>query len=159
MIWVNQNGEEKKFSGTCQALERVANMFIKNCGISKGDRVLIMLPRVPEWWIFTLAMIKRGVVYCPAPTMLTQDLKYRIQIADIKMVITAWSTPQGGFDLQRMPVPLWQDGDRRCKGRLDQHRPSRLSGTRIHETDFPSWYEKDPGHRPARDIFHIRNNR
>ena len=58
-------------------------------GVSKGDRVLIMLPRVPEWWTFTLGIIKRGAVYCPAPTMLTpKDLKYRINIADIKMVIT-----------------------------------------------------------------------
>lgn len=68
---------------------QVANMFIKY-GISKGDRVLIMLPRVPEWWIFTLALIKRGVVYCPAPTMLTpKDLKYRVHTADIKMIITS----------------------------------------------------------------------
>jgi len=91
MIWVNQNGEEKKFTfwDMSRLSNQVANMFIKY-GISKGDRVLIMLPRVPEWWIFTLAMIKRGVVYCPAPTMLTpKDLKYRIQIADIKMVITS----------------------------------------------------------------------
>jgi acetyl-CoA synthetase len=35
-------------------------------------------------------LIKRGAVYCPAPTMLTpHDLKYRINIADIKMVITS----------------------------------------------------------------------
>ena len=91
MIWVNQNGEEKKFTfwDMSRLSNQVANMFIKY-GISKGDRVLIMLPRVPEWWIFTLALIKRGVVYCPAPTMLTpKDLKYRIQIADIKMVITS----------------------------------------------------------------------
>ena len=51
---------------------------------------MIMLPRVPEWWIATIALIKRGAVYCPAPTMLTEhDLKYRINAAEIKMVITS----------------------------------------------------------------------
>ena len=91
MIWVNQNGEEKKYTfwDMSRLSNQVANMFIKY-GISKGDRVLIMLPRVPEWWIFTLALIKRGVVYCPAPTMLTpKDLKYRVHTADIKMIITS----------------------------------------------------------------------
>ncbi len=90
MIWVNQKGEEKKYTffELSRLSNQVANMFIKY-GIKKGDRVLLMLPRVPEWWIFTLALIKTGAVYCPAPTMLTEkDLKYRIDVADIKMVIT-----------------------------------------------------------------------
>jgi acetyl-CoA synthetase len=91
MIWVNQDGEEKKFTfwDLMRLSNQIVNMMIKY-GLNKGDRVLIMLPRVPEWWTFTLALIKRGAVYCPAPTMLTpKDLKYRINIADIKMVITS----------------------------------------------------------------------
>jgi len=91
MIWVNQDGVEVKFTfwDLMRLSNQIANIMIKY-GVNKGDRVLIMLPRVPEWWTFTLALIKRGAVYCPAPTMLTpQDLKYRINIADIKMVITS----------------------------------------------------------------------
>jgi acetyl-CoA synthetase len=91
MIWVNQEGEEKKYTfwDLMRLSNQIVNMMIKY-GVNKGDRVLIMLPRVPEWWTFTLALIKRGAVYCPAPTMLTpKDLKYRINLADIKMVITS----------------------------------------------------------------------
>jgi acetyl-CoA synthetase len=91
MIWVNQDGIEEKFTfwDLMRLSNQIVNIMIKY-GVNKGDRVLIMLPRVPEWWTFTLALIKRGAVYCPAPTMLTaQDLKYRINIADIKMVITS----------------------------------------------------------------------
>jgi acetyl-CoA synthetase len=90
MVWVNQKGEEKKFTfrELSHMSNQIANMFIKY-EITKGDRVLIMLPRVPEWWIFTIALIKMGAIYCPAPTMLTpKDLKYRIDTAEIKMVIT-----------------------------------------------------------------------
>ncbi len=90
MIWVNQDGEEQKFTfwDLMRLSNQIVNIMIKY-GVNKGDKVLIMLPRVPEWWTFTLALIKRGAVYCPAPTMLTpKDLKYRINIADIKMVIT-----------------------------------------------------------------------
>jgi acetyl-CoA synthetase len=91
MIWVNQEGVEEKFTfwDLMRLSNQIVNIMIKY-GVNKGDRVLIMLPRVPEWWTFTLALIKRGAVYCPAPTMLTShDLKYRINIADIKMVITS----------------------------------------------------------------------
>ncbi|HXX54739.1 MAG TPA: AMP-binding protein [Methanoregula sp.] len=91
MVWVNQQGEEKKFTfwDLMRLSNQIANMLIKY-GINKGDKVMIMLPRVPEWWTATIALIKRGAVYCPAPTMLTaKDLKYRINIADIKMVITS----------------------------------------------------------------------
>jgi acetyl-CoA synthetase len=90
MIWLNQEGVEKKFTfwDLMRLSNQIVNMMIKY-GVNKGDRVLIMLPRVPEWWTFTLALIKRGAIYCPAPTMLTpKDLKYRIKVADIKMVIT-----------------------------------------------------------------------
>ena len=91
MIWVNQDGVEEKFTfwDLMRLSNQIVNIMIKY-GVNKGDRVLIMLPRVPEWWTFTIALIKRGAVYCPAPTMLTShDLKYRINIADIKMVITS----------------------------------------------------------------------
>ncbi|KDE55367.1 AMP-binding protein [Methanoculleus sp. MH98A] len=90
MIWVDQNGNEKKY--TFFDLMRLSNQAVNIClkyGIKKGDRVMLMLPRTPEWWIFTIALIKLGAVYCPATTMLTpKDLKYRIQAADIRMIIT-----------------------------------------------------------------------
>ena len=90
MIWVDQNGTEKKY--TFFDLMRLSNQAVNIClkyGIKKGDRVMLMLPRTPEWWIFTIALIKLGAVYCPATTMLTpKDLKYRIQAADIRMIIT-----------------------------------------------------------------------
>jgi len=90
MIWTDQKGNEKKY--TFYDLMRLSNQAVNIClkyGIKKGDRVMLMLPRVPEWWIFVIALIKLGAVYCPATTMLTpKDLKYRIQAAEIKMVIT-----------------------------------------------------------------------
>ncbi|MDD1704138.1 MAG: AMP-binding protein [Methanoregula sp.] len=91
MIWVNQEGEEKKFTfwDLMRLSNQIVNMLIKY-GVNKGDRVMIMLPRVPEWWTATIALIKRGAVYVPAPTMLTaKDLKYRVNLAEIKMIITS----------------------------------------------------------------------
>jgi acetyl-CoA synthetase len=90
MIWVNQEGAEKTytFRQMMNLSNGAANMLLKY-GIKKGDRVIIMLPRVPEWWIFAIACIKLGAVFCPCPTMLTpKDLRYRIDAAKIRMVIT-----------------------------------------------------------------------
>lgn len=90
MIWVNQEGNEKTFTfrQMMNLSNSAANMLLKY-GIKKGDRVIVMLTRVPEWWIFSLACIKLGAVFCPCPTMLTRkDLKYRINAANIRMVIT-----------------------------------------------------------------------
>ena len=48
MIWTNQKGEEKKFTfwDLMRLSNQIVNMLIKY-GVSKGDRVMIMLPRVP----------------------------------------------------------------------------------------------------------------
>ena len=90
MIWVNQHGGEKKF--TFHDFKRLsiqaANLLLKH-GITKGDRVVMMLPRLPEWWIFSLALIRLGAVQCHVPTLLTSaDLKQRIKFGKFKMIIS-----------------------------------------------------------------------
>ena len=90
MIWANQEGIEKKytFRDLRNLSNQAANILLKY-SINKGDRVLIMLHRVPEWWIFMVALIKLGAVVCPCPTLLTpKDLKYRINAGKFSMVIT-----------------------------------------------------------------------
>ncbi len=90
MIWVNQQGEEKKYSfrDLKNLSNQAANILVKY-GIQKGDRVLLMLPRVPEWWIFVIGLIKLGAVLCPCPTMLTtKDIRYRLNAGKFKMIIT-----------------------------------------------------------------------
>lgn len=90
MVWTNQEGAEKFFTfrDISQRSNEIVNMLIKH-KISKGDRVLIMLHRVPEWWFMVVALIKIGAVYIPAPTMLTpKDLAYRINASEARLVIT-----------------------------------------------------------------------
>jgi acetyl-CoA synthetase len=90
MIWVNQDGDEKKY--TFHDLKKESNMaanILLKFGVNKGDRVMIMLPRVPEWWIFVLGIIKLGAVVCPVPTLMTpKDLEYRMNAGNFCMVIT-----------------------------------------------------------------------
>ncbi len=132
MIWVNQEGRERTFTfrQLMNLSNSAANMLLKY-GVKKGDRVIIMLPRVPEWWIFAIACIKLGAVFCPCPTMLTpKDLRYRVNAAKIRMIVT---------DAENAPKVEEICGD--CPtlaGRLvtDTHLPGWVSY--IEETTFPA---------------------
>ena len=62
---------------------------MKGLGVSKGDRVFIMLGQTPDWYIVMLGMMKLGVVPMPATTLCTtSDIVYRVNMAEANVVIT-----------------------------------------------------------------------
>ena len=68
--------------------DKYANV-LKSQGIKKGDRVFVMLPRIPEWYVVMLGSFKIGAIPMPATTLLTaKDIEYRITQADASMAIT-----------------------------------------------------------------------
>ncbi len=62
-------------------LMRLSNQFanvLLNLGIKKGDRVLLMLPRIPEWYVAMIGMIKLGVIPMPTSILVTaEDIRFR----------------------------------------------------------------------------------
>lgn len=101
MLWVGQDGEERRlsFGWFRDESNRFANV-LRGLGIGKGDGVLIVLPRLPEWHAMLLGMIKLGVVPMPGTTLLTpKDIAYRVLSADAKMVIT---TPEHAEKVERV---------------------------------------------------------
>jgi acyl-coenzyme A synthetase/AMP-(fatty) acid ligase len=67
---------------------RAARAFL-DAGIGKGDRVFIMLPRVPAWYSAMLGAIRIGAVVMPAPNMLTpRDIGYRLSASGASVAIT-----------------------------------------------------------------------
>ena len=81
LIWANAAGEEKTFRYS--DIARLSNKFgnvLRERGVRKGDRVIIMLPRLPEWMIAMTAVMKLGAVPIPCIEMLTaRDLAYRAE--------------------------------------------------------------------------------
>ena len=62
---------------------------LRERGVKKGDRVFIMLPRIPEWYVVMLGLIKLGALPMPGTTLLTsKDIEYRINTAEAVMAIT-----------------------------------------------------------------------
>ena len=68
--------------------DKYANV-LKSQGIKKGDRVFVMLPRIPEWYVVMLGSFKIGAIPMPATTLLTaKDIEYRITESEASMAIT-----------------------------------------------------------------------
>ena len=90
MLWVGPDGEERRltFAYFAERSNRAANAFSK-LGIKKGDRILIMLPRVPEWWESVLGLMKIGAIPVPCTTLLTpKDIQFRAEAAEASAIIT-----------------------------------------------------------------------
>ena len=73
-------------------LVRAAEAFARvlaDLGVRKGERVFVMLPRVPEWYTAVLGAIRLGVVPVPGPNLLTSgDIAYRITQSDAVIAVT-----------------------------------------------------------------------
>jgi acetyl-CoA synthetase/medium-chain acyl-CoA synthetase len=94
------------FRQICELSTRAANFFA-TCGIAKGDRVLVMLPRIPQWWISMLGLIRLGAMPVPATLLLTErDVAYRLETARARAVITEAEGARkiGGFEDVRIFV-------------------------------------------------------
>ncbi len=106
MIWESEDGKEEK-TYSYYALNREVTRFaniIKAMGITKGDRVTIYLPRIPEVVIAMLACAKIGAVHSVVFAGFSKDaLHGRIEDSDSKLVITADGSWINGkiFELKR----------------------------------------------------------
>lgn len=88
--WVDDHGTELKrtFADIAAASRRLANVLTL-AGVKRGDTVLLILPRVPEWWESLAGCLRMGAVAAPGTVQLSaKDLEYRIQAAGAVAVIT-----------------------------------------------------------------------
>jgi acyl-coenzyme A synthetase/AMP-(fatty) acid ligase len=76
-----QNPRRYTFRDLSRASNRTAN-FLVSKGVKRGDRVLVVLPRIPEWYDVMLACFKIGAVPMPGTTLLTErDIEFRVNQA------------------------------------------------------------------------------
>ncbi|KWU44217.1 acetyl-CoA synthetase [Rhodotorula sp. JG-1b] len=66
---------------------RAAKAFC-DAGLKKGDRVLIQLPRIVEWWPALYGLMRMGAIPCPGTSLLvSKDLKFRAEASKAKAFI------------------------------------------------------------------------
>ena len=89
MIWVSSEGEERIFTfGDMMRKSAQTANYLKALGITKGDRVLLVLRRHWEFWPIIVALHKLGAIAIPATDQLKEkDFVYRFDAAGVKAVI------------------------------------------------------------------------
>ena len=73
---------------------------LKNLGIEKNDKVLVILPRIPEWYYCILGCSKVGAVAIPCTKMLkAKDIEYRAKKSNAKVII---STSESSSEINKI---------------------------------------------------------
>lgn len=88
--WVDDDDNEEKrtFAQLCRRSRQLCNVLTEQ-GVKKGDVVVVVLPRLIEWWEINIACLRAGAVISPGTTQLTpKDLKYRFDSAEAVCIIT-----------------------------------------------------------------------
>ncbi|PLQ00677.1 AMP-binding protein [Cupriavidus pauculus] len=80
-------GTSWSFSEMSERSSRTAN-YLRALGVSRGDRLLLMLPNRVELWDVMLAAMKLGAIVLPATTQLSaDDVRERIQAGGARFVL------------------------------------------------------------------------
>lgn len=88
--WVSADflHERKVTYAELDALSHRAAIGLSRLGIKRGDRVMVQLPRVVEWWVVIFGCMRLGAVPVPGTTLLVAaDLKYRASSCKAKAFI------------------------------------------------------------------------
>jgi acetyl-CoA synthetase/medium-chain acyl-CoA synthetase len=118
---------------------RAAAVF-RGAGIAAGEPVMLLLPRVPEWWMAMLGLIRLGAVPVPCtPQLTSQDLAYRRETGGIRAVLTDRA---GAGKLDGFEGPGWLVGDGDAPGWCNFSRALESAPATM---TFPRTRSGDPG--------------
>ncbi|MDO8453873.1 MAG: acetate--CoA ligase [Sulfurimonas sp.] len=90
LLWLGQNGERKTYSFAQMKKEtaKFANV-LKTLGISKGERVFTLSPRIPQLYISVIGVLKNQSVLCPLFSQFgPEPILQRMLRGDAKVLLT-----------------------------------------------------------------------
>jgi acetyl-CoA synthetase/medium-chain acyl-CoA synthetase len=88
LFWTDGSVEKKYSFNELKVLSSKGADALRKAGIGHGDKVMVMLPNVPEWWEVMLALMRLCAVPIPATTLLTaKDIEYRLRATNIKATV------------------------------------------------------------------------
>ncbi len=90
LFWTDGIAEKKISFKELTLLSSKGAGALRKIGVNSGDKVLVMLANIPEWWEVVLALMRINAVVIPATVQLTtKDILYRLKAVEIKAVIAA----------------------------------------------------------------------
>lgn len=96
LFWVGPDGEERTltFSELREAASRLAS-GLHALGVKPGDRAILVLPRIPEWQVAMIGLLRGGIVSLPGTTQLQpKDLEYRVTASEASVMICNRATAE-----------------------------------------------------------------
>lgn len=159
-------------------LERESNRFanaLLGLGVRKGDSVLVVLPRIPEWYFVLLGCAKIGAIAMPGTNQLkAKDLEYRIQRSGARVAVVGPTHAQAIDAIAPMCPSLqhkllvgeervgWHPYESLCGGQAPVIDPQSIMPTRSDETmliyftsgttSLPKMVERDHAYALAHSI-------
>jgi acyl-coenzyme A synthetase/AMP-(fatty) acid ligase len=90
LIWCDDKGNEERYTfAAISALSNRCANALAAAGVKRGDRVVVMLPRIPQWQIAMVGCLKLGAIPIPSIDMLTEgDVAYRVAHSEAAAAIT-----------------------------------------------------------------------
>jgi len=88
--WKSADGLERRlrFSEVSEASDRIAALLAAS-GVGPGDPVIVMLPKIPEWHLVMVGVLKAGALAIPCSTILRpKDLAYRVSHSGAVALVT-----------------------------------------------------------------------
>ncbi|CAG0921021.1 unnamed protein product [Notodromas monacha] len=95
LVHVAKDGTETRlsFHDLLEWSQKIARFLKEDCGFQPMNRVIVILPRIPEWWALNLAAIQCGVLLIPGTVQLTSsDIAKRLLTAEAHGVICSQET-------------------------------------------------------------------
>ena len=87
-LWLVGENEERLSFGALRARSNQVANHLRALGVTRGDRVLLLLPNIRPLWEAMLGLMKLGAVIVPATTLLSEsDLQDRFARGRIRHVI------------------------------------------------------------------------
>lgn len=84
----SQEPEKRSWAEISQRSSKIA-LSLLALGLNRGDRVLVMLPKIVPWWETMIGLLKAGLVAMPGTSLLTpRDLEYRLKLSEASAVVT-----------------------------------------------------------------------
>lgn len=90
LYWENSAGQARQF--TYRQMDELSSRFaaaLQGLGIQRGQRVLLRMPNLPEFYLAALGVAKLGAVFIPSSTQYrAAEIEYRLRDAEVAAVVT-----------------------------------------------------------------------
>ena len=108
-LWlVHADGSEERFTfGELSALSNQMANLLRDLGVRRGDRLLLMLGNVTPLWVTMLAATKIGAVLIPSSTLLgREELADRLERGAVRVVVTSSDLTSSLADLPAVDIRI-----------------------------------------------------